>query len=100
MILLQKQRERDYLSRMDLIKSILNNISQLFERKHVSTAVDKVSSDSTVIGYDLLSSLAYMSVLAIGGLPRSQILEGTAKQPYKVSVFFSLSEPTTPTFWS
>ena len=73
---------------MDLIKSILNNISQLFERKHVSTAVDKVSSDSTVIGYDLLSSLAYMSVLAIGGLPRSQILQGAATQPYKVSVFF------------
>ena len=88
MTLLQKQQEKDYFNRMDLIKSILNNISQLFERKHVSTAVDKVSSDSTVIGYDLLSSLAYMSVLAIGGLPRSQILQGAATQPYKVSVFF------------
>ena len=70
------------------MKSLLNSIAQVFERKHVSTAIDKVSSDSTVIGYDLLSSLAYMSVLAIGGLPRSQILEGTARQPFQVSVFF------------
>jgi flagellar protein FlaJ len=73
---------------MNFMRSILNSITLVFERKHVSTAIDKVSSDSTVIGYDLLSSLAYMSVLAIGGLPRSQILEGTAKQPFQVSVFF------------
>ena len=50
--------------------------------------IDRVSSDSAAIGFDLLSSLTYMAVLAISDLPRDRILEQCARQNSKVSVFF------------
>jgi len=50
--------------------------------------IEKVSSDNLVIGFDLLSNLTYMAVLAIGGLPRGQVLENCGKQNLKTAVFF------------
>ena len=50
--------------------------------------IAKVSSDSAAVGFDLLSNLTYMSVLAIGDLPRDRILEQCARQNSKASVFF------------
>ena len=50
--------------------------------------IDKVSSDNLTIGFDLLSNLTYMAVLAIGYLPREQILERCARQGLKTTVFF------------
>ena len=50
--------------------------------------IDKVSSDNLSIGFDLLSNLTYMAVLAIGHLPREQILERCSRQALKTAVFF------------
>ena len=50
--------------------------------------IAKVSSDNAAIGFDLLSSLTYMSVLSIGNLPRDQVLEECGRQQSKTSVFF------------
>ena len=50
--------------------------------------IAKVSSDSAAIGFDLLSSLTYMSVLSIGNLPRDNVLEECGRQDSKTSVFF------------
>ena len=55
-----------------------------FSRKHI----DKVSSDNLVIGFDLLSNLHYMAVLAIGSLSRDQILEQCSRQRLATSVYF------------
>ncbi len=59
-------------------------ISTSSSRKRIA----KVSSDSSAIGFDLLSSLTYMAVLAIGSLPRDRILEQCARQNSKTSVYF------------
>ena len=48
----------------------------------------KVSSDSSVISFDLLSNLTYMAALATGGPERDIILEWTIKQDYKTVSFF------------
>ena len=50
--------------------------------------IDKVSSDNLTIGFDLLSNLTYMAILAIGHLPREQILERCSRQALKTAVFF------------
>ena len=50
--------------------------------------IEKVSSDNGVIGYDLLSILTYMSVLATGGLTREQILIHCSRQRLKTAIFF------------
>ena len=50
--------------------------------------IDKVSSDSQAVAFDLLSNLTYMSVLAVGKLPRDRILEQCSQQPFKTAVFF------------
>jgi len=50
--------------------------------------IDKVSSDSVSLSFDLLSNLTYMSVMAIGNLPRDQILERCSRQLYKTAIFF------------
>ncbi len=51
--------------------------------------VNKVSSDSNVIGFDLLSNLTYMSVLATGGISRDRVLEHCSRQRYVTAVFFA-----------
>ena len=48
----------------------------------------KVSSDSAVVSFDLLSNLTYMAALATGGPERDVILEWTIKQDYKTVGFF------------
>jgi len=50
--------------------------------------IAKVSSDNAAIGFDLLSSLTYMSVLSIANLPRDNVLEECGRQNSKTSVFF------------
>ena len=50
--------------------------------------IAKVSSDNAAIGFDLLSSLTYMSVLSIGNLPRDHVMEACGRQNSKTSVFF------------
>ena len=50
--------------------------------------IAKVSSDDAAIGFDLLSSLTYMSVLSIGNLPRDYVLEQCGRQDSRTSVFF------------
>ena len=50
--------------------------------------IAKVSSDNAAIGFDLLSSMTYMSVLSIGDLPRDNVLEECGRQNFKTSVFF------------
>ena len=54
--------------------------------------IDKVSSDSLNLGYDLLSNLTYMAVLAIGYLPREQILERCSRQVFKTAIFFGYTK--------
>ena len=48
----------------------------------------KVSSDSAVVSFDLVSNLTYMAALATGGPERDVILEWTIKQDYKTVGFF------------
>ena len=48
----------------------------------------KVSSDSAVISFDLLSNLTYMAALATGGSDRDTILEWAIGQEFKTSTFF------------
>ena len=48
----------------------------------------KVSSDSSVVSFDLVSNLTYMAALATGGPERDVILEWTIKQDYKTVGFF------------
>ncbi len=50
--------------------------------------IDKVTSDNLSVGFDLLSNLTYMSVLAVGNLPREQILELCSGLRLKTSIFF------------
>ena len=50
--------------------------------------INKVSSDSNVIGFDLLSHLTYMSVLTAGGLSRDRVFEHCSRQRYVTAVFF------------
>jgi len=50
--------------------------------------IEKVSSDDQVVGYDLFSSVTYMSILAKGGINRDRMLEYSARQRYKTAVFF------------
>ena len=50
--------------------------------------IDKVSSDNLSLSFDLLSNLTYMSVMAIGNLPRDQILERCSRQFYKTAIYF------------
>ena len=50
--------------------------------------IEKVSSDNVAIGFDLLSSITYMSVLSAGELPRDQVLENCSRQNFKTAVFF------------
>lgn len=50
--------------------------------------IEKVTSDNTALGYDLLSNLTYMSVLTIGGLSRDKIMELSSAQALRTSVFF------------
>lgn len=50
--------------------------------------IEKVSSDSVAVSFDLLSNLTYMAVLSIGGLPRAQVLEQCSRQRFKTAVFF------------
>ena len=48
----------------------------------------KVSSDSAVISFDLLSNLTYMAALATGGSDRDTILEWSIRQEFKTGAFF------------
>ena len=48
----------------------------------------KVSSESAVVSFDLVSNLTYMAALATGGPERDVILEWTIKQDYKTVGFF------------
>ena len=48
----------------------------------------RVSSDSSVLSFDLMSNLTYMAALATGGPERDVILEWTIKQDYKTVAFF------------
>ena len=50
--------------------------------------IEKVSSDNQVIGFDLFSSLTYMSILVRGGVGRDRLLEYCSRQRYETSVFF------------
>ena len=50
--------------------------------------IEKVSSDDQVVGYDLFSSVTYMSILAKGGINRDRMLEYCSRQRYKTAVFF------------
>ena len=50
--------------------------------------INKVSSDNNVIGFDLLSNLTYMSVLAAGGISRDRLFEHCSRQRYVTAVFF------------
>ena len=48
----------------------------------------RVSSDSAVLSFDLMSNLTYMAALATGGPERDVILEWTIRQDYKTVTFF------------
>ena len=50
--------------------------------------IEKVSSDNTVVAFDLLSNPTYMNVSSLGGLPRDRVLELSAQQRLKTVVFF------------
>ena len=50
--------------------------------------IEKVSSDDQVVGYDLFSSVTYMSILSKGGINRDRMLEYCSRQRYKTAVFF------------
>ncbi|MFQ6027758.1 MAG: hypothetical protein ACE5Q6_09735 [Dehalococcoidia bacterium] len=50
--------------------------------------IEKVSSDSSVLSFDLLSNLTYMAAIGVGGAPRDQIMEWTIRQEYKTVPFF------------
>jgi archaeal flagellar protein FlaJ len=50
--------------------------------------IEKASSDSAILSFDLLSNLTYMAVVSVGGSPRDLILEWTIKQNYKTVIFF------------
>ena len=49
---------------------------------------ERVSSDSAVISFDLLSNLTYMSALATAETSRDVIFKHAIAQPYKTSVYF------------
>ncbi len=50
--------------------------------------IEKESSDSVVLSFDLFSSLTYMSALAIGETPRDVIFQHVIQQPYKTASYF------------
>ncbi len=49
---------------------------------------EKVSSDDSVLSFDLLTSLTYMAALATGGTSRDLIFEKTIEQGFKTGVYF------------
>ena len=48
----------------------------------------KVSSDDSVISFDLLSNLTYMAALATGGSSRDLIFEKAMEQDFKTGIYF------------
>ena len=48
----------------------------------------KGSSDSAILGFDLLSNLTYMAAVSAGGSPRDVILEWTLRQNYRTVFYF------------
>ena len=50
--------------------------------------IEKVSSDSAVLSFDLYSNLTYMSALSTGDVPRDTIFEFAIGQPFKTVVYF------------
>ena len=49
---------------------------------------EKVSSDSAVLSFDLLSNLTYMAALSTGEAPRDVIFQHAITQPYKTAIYF------------
>ena len=50
--------------------------------------IEKVSSDDSVLSFDLLSNLTYMAALATGGTSRDLIFEKTIEQGFKTGLYF------------
>ena len=50
--------------------------------------IEKVSSDSSVLSYDLLSNLTYMAALSTAEVPRDTILQHVMVQPYMTAIYF------------
>ena len=50
--------------------------------------IEKVSSDSALLSFDLFSNLTYMSALATGGVSRDVIFEYVIEQSYKTVIYF------------
>ena len=48
----------------------------------------KVSSDDSVVSFDLLSNLTYMAALATGGSSRDLIFEKAMEQDFKTGIYF------------
>lgn len=48
----------------------------------------RVSSDDSVLSFDLLSNLTYMSALATGGSSRDLIFEKAMDQDFKTGIYF------------
>ena len=60
----------------------------MISTKSSQKRIGKVSSDSAVLSFDLLSNLTYMAALATGGTSRDTILEWTIRQNYKTGAYF------------
>ena len=50
--------------------------------------MEKVSSDSSVLSFDLFSNLTYMSALSTGEVPRDIVFQYAITQPYKTVTYF------------
>ena len=48
----------------------------------------KVSSDSALLSFDLVSNLTYMAALSTGDVPRDVIFRYVIEQPYKTAIYF------------
>ena len=50
--------------------------------------IERVSSDSATLSFDLYSNLTYMSALSMGEAPRDMIFQQVMTRPYKTALYF------------
>ena len=73
---------------MNFTQFLPRSIARASSLRRAVVQRDPVSADSGVVGFDLLSLMVYMNVLASSGVSRSVLLEKTVLRDYKPVFYF------------
>ena len=73
---------------MNFTESFPKLISKAYSARSQRIRRQRVTADSTALGFDMFSLLTYISALASAGISRDSLLENTIRQDNQLVVYF------------